>query len=178
MVRSGASPKYFRLDGRCGVSTQKSREWNGCSLPCWPHLTGLGATSTIISLCMEGPRYKNLGSFFMRRSDTNVTDNGAGRGYASFADVPRCQSEGEARPPVTSWRLCRLCSPLANEPRGGLGCGPASPCTPPVRLLCKMDAVRGDGQRADERDRAQNNEARRPCRERGIRASHIAGRPR
>jgi len=61
---------------------------------------------------MEGPRYKNLGSFFMRRSDTNVTDNGAGRGYASFADVPRCQSDGEARPPVTS--LAAL--PLANEP--------------------------------------------------------------
>ena len=43
------------------------------------------------------------------------------------------------------------------------------PLHSPPRLLCKMDA--GDGQRADEPDRAQNNEARRPCRQRGIRAS-------
>ena len=80
-----------------------------------------------------GPRFKNLGSLFMRHSGTDVTDNGAAQGYPSFADVPRRQSEGEARPPVA--RLAALPFMFATSKRtarGGLG-----------RLLCKMDAVRG-----------------------------------
>jgi len=91
-----------------------------------------------------GPRFKNLGSLFMRHSGTDVTDNGAGQGYPSFADVPRRQSEGEARPPVA--RLAALPFMFATSKRtarGGLGCGPASPCAPRARLLCKMDEVRG-----------------------------------
>jgi hypothetical protein len=94
----------------------------------------------------------------MRHSGTDVTDNGAGQGYPSFADVPRRQSEGEARPPVA--RLAALPFMFAaNEPLGGPGGVPASPCAPRARLLCKMDEVRGDGQCADEPDRAQSNEA-------------------
>ena len=77
--------------GRCGVFTQKSREWNGRSLSCWPPK---GAASTSPSWA---PGIKNLGSFFIRHSYPDVTDNGAGRGYALFADIPKMSVRGRGK---------------------------------------------------------------------------------
>jgi hypothetical protein len=60
-------------------------------LSCWPPK---GATSTSPSWA---PGIKNLGSFFIRHSYPNVTDNGAGRGYALFADIPKMSVRGRGK---------------------------------------------------------------------------------
>jgi len=49
-----------------------------------------------------GPRYQNLGPFIMRYTVTQMLQTTRRVGaYALFADIRDCQSEGEARPPVT-----------------------------------------------------------------------------
>jgi hypothetical protein len=117
-VRTGASPVLAVRGTKCAAPAVATSVRQPRRCPSELHSKtarmGKGKAAGFLHsrrLCClwAAPKVSTWGPFFMRRSYTKVTDNGVGRGIRfNSLTCRRCQSEGEARPPVYAWLAALL----------------------------------------------------------------------
>src|SRR6516165_4924983 len=97
--------KIIHIRASCGIVALRSSLFHTKKPRMEPRLpcrAGRASGGDKHNLSLGAPSIKNLGSFIMRYTVTQMLQTTRRVGtYALFADIQDCQSEGEARPPVT-----------------------------------------------------------------------------